>query len=149
HFVWLIPLLDLSLFLVVGAVVSVFVVCARRLGRRPGLPERGPSGPSGTARRRSWVATRLLAALTLLPPVWAAFPRISGGAGVLLALGIGARMVPALERHAAGFRRLVRVSFPVVAGLVLLLAASGWSGDRLEAWRQARRPLPTPGSPNV
>ena len=38
--------------------------------------------------------------------------------GFLLALGVAARLVPVLERHATGFRRLVRVSFPVVAGLV-------------------------------
>ena len=176
HFVWLIPLLELLLFLVVGAVASVFVVCARRRGRHHGPPDRRPTGPDGTefpavdghgqsARAAGvrghdpsraacpyqwpWLAARLLAALTLLPPVWAAFPRIYGAAGLLLALGIAARLVPMLERHADGFRRLVRGSFPVVAGLVPFLAASGWSADRLEAWRQARQPLPSPGSPNV
>ena len=87
--------------------------------------------------------------MTLLPPVWAAFPGIYGPAGFLLALGVASRFVPALERHAAGFRRLVRVSFPVVAGLVPILAASLWGSDRLKEWREEMRPLPPPGSPNV
>ena len=90
-----------------------------------------------------------LGALTLLPPIWAASPRIYGPAGFLLALGIAARLVPVLERHATGFRRLVRISFPVVAGLVPILAASLWGDDRLKAWREEARPLPPPGSPNV
>jgi arylsulfatase A-like enzyme len=129
HFVWLIPLLDLAVFLVLGAVASVLFVRGRHQGR--------------------WLASRLLAVLTLLPPVWAAFPRIYGPAGFLLALGIAVRIVPAIERHSDGFRRLVRVSFPILAGLVPLLAASLWAPNRLEAWRAATRPLPPPGSPNV
>ncbi len=110
-------------------VLSVLVLCWRR---------RGP-----------WLAPRLLCALTLLPPIWAASPGIYGPAGFLLALGFASRLVPALERHASGFRRLVRVSFPVVAGLVPILAASLWGSDRIKAWREEMRPLPPPGSPNV
>jgi arylsulfatase A-like enzyme len=129
HFVWLIPLLNLVIFLVLGLFLSVVTVWAPRRGR--------------------WLAGRLLGALTVLPPIWAAFPRIFGPAGFLLALGVSARMVPALERHPAGFRRLVRVSFPIVAGLVLIAAASLWVQDRIRAWREAGRPLPSTGSPNV
>ena len=66
-----------------------------------------------------------------------------------MTLGVAARLVPALERHAAGFRRLLRFSFPIVAGLVLVLAATSWGGDRIREWRQGRRPLPASGSPNV
>jgi arylsulfatase A-like enzyme len=129
HFIWLTPSIDLAIFLVLGLALSALVVCWPRRGGR--------------------LATRLLGALTLLPPIWAAFPRIYGPAGLLLALGLAARIVPALEDHARGFRRLVRVSFPAVAGLVPILAAGLWGSGRIEAWREERRPLPPPGSPNV
>src|SRR5262249_13744747 len=102
---------------------------------------RGPRG--------RWLATRLLCALTLLPPIWAASVRIYGPAGLLVATGLAAHLVPALERHAAGFRRLVRISFPVIAGLVPILVASVWGGDLWKEWRQEERPLPPPGSSNV
>jgi arylsulfatase A-like enzyme len=87
--------------------------------------------------------------MTLLPPIWAAFPTIYGLAGFLVALGIAARSVPVVEQHAIGFRRLVRVSFPVFAGLVPILVASLWGPDRLNAWSEEARPLPPRGSPNV
>src|SRR5262249_51527221 len=91
----------------------------------------------------------ILSTLTVLPAVWAAFPRIFGPAGVLLAIGLTAQLVPMLERHAAGLGRLVRLSFPAVIGLVVIVAASHWAGDRLKEWREDSRPLPPPGSPNV
>ncbi len=43
----------------------------------------------------------------------------------------------------------VRVSFPIVACLVPILAASLWGVDQLKVWREEARPLPPPGSPNV
>jgi arylsulfatase A-like enzyme len=129
HFVWLIPLINLLIFLILGLVLSVLVWRFGGRGR--------------------WLAIRLLAALTLLPSIWAASSRIYGPAGFVLALGLATRLVPLLERHATGFRWLVRVSFPVVVGLVPILAASLWSVDRLRAWREEARSLPPPGSPNV
>ena len=66
-----------------------------------------------------------------------------------MTLGVAARLVPTLERHAAGCRRLLRFSFPIVAGLVPILAATLWGGDWIKEWRQSTRPLPSPGSPNV
>jgi arylsulfatase A-like enzyme len=129
HFIWLIPLANLAIFLVVGMVLSVLVSCWRRHGR--------------------WVATRLLGALTLLPPIWATSTRLYGPAGFLLALGLAARLVPVLERHATPFRRLVRVSLPIVALLVPVLALSLWGEDRQKAWREEARPLPSAGSPNI
>ena len=83
-------------------------------------PGRGPVAPGrdvGVAGGH-WLPRGCSAALTLLAPFWAAFPRIYGLAGLLLALGVATRLVPVLERRAAGFRRLVRLSFPVLAGLV-------------------------------
>jgi hypothetical protein len=103
HLVWLIPSINLTIFLLLGVVLSAFVWCWRL---------RGP-----------WLAPRLLCALTLLPPIWAASLGIYCPAGFILALGFASRLVPALERNVSGFRRLVRVSFPLVAGLVPILAA--------------------------
>ena len=129
HFVWLIPLTNLLIFLSLGLWLAV-------TGLR-------------LARRGRWLGARLLCALTLLAPLWAAFPRIYGPAAFLLALGIAARLVPILERHAAAFRRCVMISFPVLAAITPLLAASVWAGDWLKERSEAARPLPPAGSPNV
>ena len=67
HFLWLTPLANLVIFLVVGVLLSLVVMCGRRRG--------------------SWLAARLLGALTLVPPLWAAFPAIYGAGG----LAAGAR----------------------------------------------------------
>ena len=129
HFVWLIPLTDLLIFLVLGLVLALLAVC---------WPRRG-----------GWLGARLLCALTLLPPLWAAFPRIYGLAGFVLALGISARLVPVLERHADGFRRGLRISFPILPGLAPILAASVWAAIGWRSAAEAARALPAPGSPNV
>ena len=128
HFVWLIPLTNLLIFLSLGM----------GSGSCPLWPRRG-----------RWLGARLLCVLTLLAPLWAAFPRIYGPAAFLLALGIAARLVPILERHADTFRRCVMISFPVLAAVTPLLAASVWAGDWLKERSEAARPLPPAGSPNV
>ncbi|MFI5455378.1 MAG: sulfatase [Isosphaerales bacterium] len=129
HFIWLVPLTNLVIFLLVGVVLSLLALGGRRRGR--------------------WLATRILGTMALLPVFWAAFPRIHAAAGLLLMLGLAARLVPALERRAAGVGRLVRKSLPVLAGLVPVLAASLWGLDRLREWREDARALPPPYSPNV
>jgi len=129
HFIWLVPLTNLVIFLLLGLVLSLLVVRRRRRGL--------------------WLATRVLGTMALLPLWGAAFPRIHLAAGLLLMLGVTARLVPSLERRAAGFRRLVRLSFPILAGLVPVLAASLWGLDRLREWREDERALPPPDSPNV
>jgi arylsulfatase A-like enzyme len=129
HFIWLIPVTNLLIFLAGGVVLSLLVLLGGRRGRS--------------------LAPRLLATLTLLPLFWAALPRIYGAAGLLLMLGVAAKLVPAVEQYAGGFRRLVRLSFPVALGLVPILAASVWAGDRLKQWCEDARDLPAPGSPNV
>ena len=72
HFIWMVPLVNLVIFLVIGLVLSVLVLRWNRNGR--------------------WLATRLLCGLTLLPPIWASSPRLYGPAGILLALGFAARL---------------------------------------------------------
>ncbi len=129
HFVWLIPLTNLLIFMIVGL----------------GLALLSLAWPP----RVSWLGTRLLCLLTLLAPFWAAFPRIYGPAGFVLALGVAARLVPALERRAVGLRRWIAISLPLLALTTPLLAASVWVGDWLKQRSEATRPLPPTGSPNV
>ena len=128
HFVWLIPLTNLLIFLALGLAFGLLALCGGR-GR--------------------WLAVRLLCALTVLPPLWATFPRIYGLAGIILAVGIAVRLVPSLERHSVGFRRCMTISFPVLAVITPLLAASVWVGDYSKERTEAARRLPTYGSPNV
>jgi arylsulfatase A-like enzyme len=129
HFVWLIPLTDCGLFLALGLVLAGIVAW------RP--------------RRGTWLAARLLCALTLLPAALVAFPKIYGLAWLLVMLGVAARLVPALERRAVGFRGLVRLSFPILAGIVAMLAASLWVSDRARESSERARPMPPPGAPNI
>lgn len=129
HFAWLIPMTNLCIFLALGGVSCLAALI---------WPRRG-----------AWFAARGLCALTLLPPLLVAFPQVYGVAWLVVAVGISTRLVPALERRAAGSRRLVRASFPVVAGLVAILAASPWVSDRLKEWRERSTPRPPPDSPNV
>ena len=129
HFVWLVPATNFLVFVIVGAILSLLVPTGRGWGRR--------------------VATRALGTLTLLPLFWGAFPRIHPVASFVAALGVAMRLVPVLERRATGVRRLVRGSFPLVAVAVPIMAASLWGTDRLREWREAARPLPPAGSPNV
>jgi arylsulfatase A-like enzyme len=128
-FVWIVPLTNLVIFIFLGALLWLLAMTVGRRGRS--------------------LASWLLGGLTLLPPFLVAFPGIYGLAGLLLVLGAAARLVPAVERRAVGFRRLVRISLPILAGLVAVLAASLWCGDRIEQWRESARPMPPPGSPNV
>jgi arylsulfatase A-like enzyme len=127
-FVWLVPLIDLLLFVVLGFVLSLLVRCGSR-GQE--------------------IAPRVLGTLALLPLFWSAFPRIYGGAGLLLAMGAAAWLVPALERRSAGFARMVRLTFPIALCVLVILGATCWASDRQKEWHEASRPLPPPNSPNV
>lgn len=129
HFVWLIPITNLGLFLALGV---LWKLAAR-----------------AWPRRADWLAARLIVALTMLPPLLVGLPRIHGLAWFIVTLGASARLVPVLERHAEGCRRLVRSSFPVVAGLVLILSVSSGGKDRYREWRQETRPMPPAGSASV
>ncbi|MHB1560999.1 MAG: sulfatase [Isosphaeraceae bacterium] len=130
HFVWLIPLVDLGLFLGLGGVLAI---AARAWPRRGG-----------------WLAVRVLGALTLLPAVMVAFPQIYAVAWLLVLLGVSSRVVaPLLERRASVFGRTVRFSLPFLAALVPGVAApmlgAGWGRPE----RGSDRPAPPTGSPNV
>jgi len=129
HFVWLIPLVNLAIFVALG---TAFALAAHFSPRRGG-----------------WLATRLLCALTLLPVFLVAFAQIYGLAWLVVVLGIAARLVPLLERHGAGFRRIVRLSSPLAVLFLVVVAASALGKDRFHEWRDRARPLPPEGSQNV
>jgi arylsulfatase A-like enzyme len=129
HFIWLAPLTYLLLFLAMG----LFLAAVTRL-----FPRRG-----------GWLSRRLIVACALAPALMVAGPRIYLEAWMLLALGIASRVVPRLERHAIGTRRWMLRSFPGLLGLVLVLAGSLFAGDWIKERREAGRPLPPAGSPNV
>ncbi len=129
HFVWLIPVANLLLFLGLGVVLGVVARFSR---------QRGP-----------WMATRLLFALTLLPCILVADQRLYSVAWLLLVLGIASWAVPLLEYHSAKFRGFFRVTLPLMAAVVAIFAASVLVPDVLKARRESARPLPGRDSPNV
>ena len=85
HFVWLVPLTNLLLFLGVGCLLAL----ATRL-----WPRRG-----------GWLSPRLLCAGAMLPALMVAGPQIYTAAWMILALGIASRLVPWLERPATRLRQ--------------------------------------------
>jgi arylsulfatase A-like enzyme len=128
QFVWLVPVVNLLTFVVLGLILSGAI-------------------RSGVCGRKA--ATLILGTLTLLPPFWAAFPGIYGAAGLLLMMGVAAKLVPALERRATNFRNVVRIGSAAALCLLVVLAASSWTAGRLRVWREASQPLPPSNSPNI
>ena len=115
HFVWLVPVTYLCVFLALGLLAWIVGLAWPRRGR--------------------WLCARVWCALALLPMVLVAFPRIYGLAWLVLALGVAARLVPLFERNARGFQWFVQASFPVALGMVVILGASPWVGDRIKQLR--------------
>jgi len=129
HFVWLIPLTNLGVFLALGLFgCGVILVW-----------------PSGGR----WLFARGLGAIGFLPSILVAFPRVYSLAWLVVALGLAAQLVSLIERNRRSFRRFIVVSFPAAVAIVAILGASLWVGDRIKQVRETERPLPPPGSPNV
>ncbi len=129
HFVWLISMTNLCIFLALGCFGCILSLAWPRPG--------------------SWLFARVLCALALLPMVLVAFPRIYSLAWSVVALGVAGRLVPLCDRNARGFRRFVQFSSPVMLALVVILGATPSVGDRIKQSRALSRPLPPPGSANV
>ena len=129
HFVWVIPILNLGIFLAFAVIALSFVLIWPDRGRR--------------------VFSRMLAALTLVPPLLAAFPKIHAAALLVLAIGIALRTVPVLESNPSRFRRFLSVGVPAVLCVVAMLGGSVWYRDHSKVVAEAGRPLPPPGSPNI
>ena len=129
HFVWLIPLTNLLLFLAVGCLLSL----ATKLW--PG--------------RCGWLSPRLLFAGAVLPAPIVTGPHVYTLAWLMVALGIASRLATWLERPGTWVRKYVTFCCITLLGLVPVAAGFVVAGDRLKQWREAGRPYPVSDSPNV
>lgn len=129
HFVWLIPLVNLALFLGFGGGLAILAVARPRLG--------------------GWLGPRLLLGFAGLPMLLAAGRGVYPEAWLLLSLGVASWLAPVLERRPTAARRGLAWGLPVLATLVSLQA--GWIavGDQLRRRQELGRPLPSPDAPNV
>jgi arylsulfatase A-like enzyme len=129
HFVWLVPLLNLLLFLAFGA------LCALATWRWP--------------RRGGWLSVRIILLWAILPSLMLVGRGMYSLAILILAMGLAAWLAPTLERGAAGSRRRLLVWTALVAGAVLI--QWGWlvGGETQRRWREEARALPPAGSPDV
>lgn len=128
-FVWLVPLTNLLIFVVLGFVAWPFLWA--------------------WPRRASWLLARGLCTLTIWPMLLAGMPKIFALAWLAVALGAASRVVPLMERNTSRVRRFVWVSLPVVIGMVMVLGAWPHVGDRIKQAGENARPLPPAGTPNV
>lgn len=129
HFVWLIPVANLLIFLLLGVVAAALVRVWPRGGR--------------------WLGVRALAATAMVPPLLVAGPEIYTLAWFALTWGVTLRLAPLLKSRANGLRRLVTYTFPGFVGIVLILAGGVFGADWFKQMRENGRPLPPTGSPNV
>jgi arylsulfatase A-like enzyme len=129
HFVWLTPLVNLSLFLVLGLCMAAFTRVWPRLG--------------------AWIGLRLICALALMPVLMTAGPHVYVEAWLVLAVGVASRLAPLFEQRPAVISRRLVQTVPVLFGVVLILAGTVVGGDWLKARREVAQAQPPPGSPNV
>jgi arylsulfatase A-like enzyme len=129
HFIWLIPLSNLCVFLMLGLLGYAVIMAWPGRGR--------------------WLFGRALFAIAVLPSLFVAFPQIYGLALLTVAVGLATQLVPLIVRTSRGFRRFVAVSLPAAVAIVSIFGASLWISDRNKAQRESARPLPPAGSPNV
>ena len=129
HFVWLVPLINLVLFVAIGVVL---VLTTRLWPRRAG-----------------WLGPRLIIALAILPLLALAGRQIYIEAWALVALGLAFRIGPVLERHQARCRPWLILSVPLLLAMVLLQAGFTFGSERIKQWREDGSVLPPAGSPNV
>ncbi len=129
HFVWVIPLISLFLFLSMGVILAL--------------------ATKVWPRRAGWLSPRLTGTATILPALLASGRGIYTEAWLIFAIGFAFWLTPWLERHAAGLRRRLLLSFPLLMGMVLVQAGLIFGTDRFKQWREEGRALPAPESPNV
>ncbi len=131
QFIWLTPVATTSLLLVMGTLLAIFAAW-----------NRASSGDR--------IVVRVLGLFTFLPSIWTIAPRIHGIAGFLLAAGLAFQVASAIERRrTAGFLRFVRLSLPVAAGSVAIMAMALWRQDRARLAREQSRPLPDASAASV
>ena len=129
HFVWLGPLANLLLFLVIGLLLAV--------------------AASSRPRGSGWIASRLLFPSPSFRHSWPRVVKSIPEAWFVLALGFAAQD-SALDRAPSfGLARTLWLSFPAMVAAVLCLASLVFVGDRLKQRRETGRPMPPANSPNV
>ncbi len=129
HFVWMVPASDVLIFSVVGVSIALMVRLRRGLAR--------------------WTALRLPVGMCFLA-LLLTIEGLHGIASVILACGLASIVAPWLERRAAGFGRLIRVTFPALAASLVVL--TGVAYERVisaEPRALALIPPAKPGAPNV
>jgi arylsulfatase A-like enzyme len=129
HFVWLVPLSNLLLFLAGGLLLAAATKASPRLS--------------------GWLSPRVLCASALMPALLVVGPQIYSWAWLMLALGIACRLVPRLERLGVPSQRWLVWGFSGLLSLVLITAVAILGGDWIAQRREDARPLPPADSPNV
>ncbi len=129
HFPWLIPAINVAIFIGFGILFSfaslLWPVGARRL------------------------FARVMGAMVLLPSLLVAFPQIYVPAVLIIAMGTAVMVVPVLERHRSRVHRLVRMTIPILAAIVLGLAGLIVGGDWLKQNRERSLPDARANAPNI
>jgi arylsulfatase A-like enzyme len=129
HFIWLVPLSNLGIFISLG-----LLGCLATLA---------------WPRQSLWLVHRFVCAIALLPPLLVSFPRIYTLGWLFVTAGVAAWLVPVLESRRKGCRRVIQFTLPVLLLVVGVLAASPWAIDRIRLARENARALPPPDSSNV
>jgi arylsulfatase A-like enzyme len=129
HFFWVTPLVNLLLLFGLGICLAALAKVGPRLV--------GKIGP------------RLIVAFGVLPMLMVAEPRIFPEAWFVLALGAAVWFVPFIDRFPGTLRRRLLQTFPLLLAVDLMLAAGVFGSDWLKLRREAARPVPPAGSPNV
>lgn len=129
HFIWLIPVANLCVFLALAVIGSAVVVAWPRRGRR--------------------LITRTFAAFTILPALLVAFPKIYSISQVFVAGGVAAWIVPFLGAKRLSHRFHFAAGFLLPLCILGTLAGSVWYRDHSRQTIEDARPLPQTGSPNV
>lgn len=129
HFVWLVPLINMTWFLGVGALLALAV------WRWP--------------RIAGWLAPRLIVAWAVLPACLIVGHNLYPAALLILALGVGSWLAPLLARRLATLRPAMIATFGLI--LVAVGAQGGWLAghDWGNRRREHARPIPPPDTPNV
>jgi arylsulfatase A-like enzyme len=129
HFVWLTPLVNLSLLLGLGLCLAALTRVWPRIGGK--------------------IGSRLTCALAILPILMVVVPQVYPEAWFILALGMASWLVPLIERRPAVVRWRMVQTFPVLLAAVVILACTVFGRDWLKERREAARAQPPAGSPNV
>jgi Sulfatase len=129
HFVWLVRLSNLLLFLIGGVLLA-------------GATKLWPS-------LAGWLSSRILCAAAVLPALMVAGNQIHTWAWVVVAAAISMHAVTWFGRADLRCRRWLLLRFPGLLGLIPIMAAACFGGEWLNERREAARSLLPAGTPNV